>query len=109
ASRSITWTPGNYLLHPTFKAFKKVVSGTVAGTVKDTSGAAVQNALIEATSPDDTFSTVAGSTGAYQLILVGGTYAITASADGFTAADTVYSDLNIQAESVSTGYDFTLQ
>lgn len=109
ASKSITWTPGNYILHPTFKAFKKVISGTVAGTVKDRSGAGIQNALVEASGSNETIATVTDSTGAYKLILVESNYDVSASASGYSTPDTLYEGLSVQAEAKLTDYGFVLQ
>ncbi len=108
ASKSITWTPGNYLLHPTFKAFKQVISGTISGTVQDTTGVGIPNALIEASGSYDIVATVSDSTGTYKLILVEDTYDIEVSAGGWTTADTVYTSLDLQAESQLPGYNFIL-
>ena len=108
ASKSITWTPGKYILHPTFKAFKKVISGTVAGTVTDTSGAGVPNALVEASASNETTATVTDSTGAYKLVLVEGNYDISASADGYSASDITYEGLSVQSEANLTDRDFVL-
>ena len=108
ASKSITWTPGNYKLLPVFKVFKKVLSGTIAGSVKDSSGTGIVNAVVTATGSSDDVSTVTDSTGAYKLILLEDTYSLEASADGFTGADTTYTGVQLQAESNLTGYDFTL-
>ena len=108
ASKSITWTPGNYKLQPVFKVFKKVLSGTVAGSVKDISGTGIVNAVVTATGSNDDVSTVTDDTGAYKLILLEGSYSIGASADGFTGADITYTGVQVQAESNLTGFDFIL-
>jgi len=109
ASKSITRTPKRYLLRPTFRAFKKVLSGTVSGTVKDAAGVGIPNALVEAITPNDTVSTVTDSTGAYKLILLEGTYDLKASAEGYTTADTTYTGVEVGAGADLTGYDFVLQ
>ena len=108
ASKSITWTPGNYKLSPVFKVFKKVLSGTVAGSVNDSSGTSLVNAVVTATGSSDDVSTVTDSTGAYKLILPEDSYSIEASADGFAGADTTYTGVQVQAGSNLTGFDFTL-
>ncbi|MFQ6616342.1 MAG: DUF4382 domain-containing protein [Fidelibacterota bacterium] len=108
ASQSITWTPGNYQLRPSFKALKKVVSGTVSGTVTDTAGAAIVNALVEATGTSESFATVSDSLGSYTLIVVEGIYDVEGSAQGYVSSDTVYSGISVEAESDLTGYDFVL-
>ena len=109
ASKSITWTPGKYLLKPVFKVFKKVLSGTVAGSVKDISGTGIVNAVVTAiTALSDSVSTLSDSTGAYKLILLEDSYSFEASADGFTGADTTYTGVQVQADSNLTGFDFIL-
>ena len=108
ASKSITWTPGKYLLSPVFKVFKKVLSGTIAGSVKDSAGTGIVNAVVTAMGSSDDVSTVTDSTGAYKLILLEDSYSLEASADGFTGADTTYTGVQLQAESNLTGFDFTL-
>ena len=109
ASKSIKWTPGNYKLSPVFKVFKKVLSGTVAGSVNNFSGTSIANAVVTAiTVSSDSVSTVTDSTGAYKLILLEDSYSLEASADGFAGADTTYTGVQVQAESNLTGFDFTL-
>lgn len=109
ASKSITWTPGNYLLRPAFRAFKKVLSGTISGTVKDAAGEGIPNALVEAITQNDTTSTVTDSAGVYKLILLEGTYDLKASAEGYTTADTTYTGVEVNAGDNLTGYNFILQ
>lgn len=109
ASKSIIWTPNNYRLHPTFKAFKKVISGTVAGNVQDAAGEGIPNALVEAAVSNSTSSTVTDSSGAYKLILVEGTYDLKASAEDYTSADTTYTEVEVNAGDDLIGYDFILQ
>jgi len=108
-AKSIKWTPKNYQLNPTFKAFKKVISGTLAGTVRDPAGTGVRNALVEATSGDETIATLTDSTGAYKLILPEGPYGLQATAEGYTTADTTYADVLVNAGGQLTGYDFVLR
>ena len=108
-STSITWTPGNYLLRPAFRAFKKLLSGTVSGTVRDTAGMGIPNALVEAITANTTTSTLTDSVGAYKLILLEGTYDIRASAEDYTTADTTYTEVEVHAGDNLTGYDFVLQ
>ena len=109
ASKSITWTPRKYLLRPAFKAFKKVLSGTVAGNVKDAAGAGISNALVEAITPNDVTTTVTDSNGAYKLILLEDTYELKASAEGYTKADTTYTGVEVGAGADLIGYSFVLQ
>jgi len=109
ASKSITWTPKKYMLRPSFRTFTRVVSGTLSGTVKDAAGVDIPNALVEASSSDDTISTVTDSTGAYTLILVEGIYDLEASAEGYTSSDPSYAGVEMEAGVDLTGYDFALQ
>ncbi|MEA1913324.1 MAG: DUF4382 domain-containing protein, partial [candidate division WOR-3 bacterium] len=110
ASKSIEWTGEQYLLHPEFRVFEKAFSGAVLGSVEDTLGAGIPNALCEGvTSTFDTLSTLTDSTGGYVLILLRDTYKIIASAEGYTTSDTVYSDVVVVADSILEGYDFILQ
>lgn len=108
-SRSIKWTPHNYQMTPTFKAFKKIISGTVAGTAADSLGQGVHNALIEATMGDDVTATLTDTLGRYQLILLEGTYDIAASADAYTRVDTTYAGVSVAAEAQLQELDFTLR
>jgi ribosomal protein S11 len=94
---------------PEFRAFKKVLSGAVSGTVKDIAAVAIPNALIEAITTNDTASTVTDSTGAYKFILLEGTYDLKASADGYTTVDTAYTGVEVNAGENLTGYNFILQ
>lgn len=112
ASRAINWSPDPYHLHPTFKAFMKVVSVKVSGVVEDDLGAGIENAVVEAvSSDDDTTATLTDALGAYKLILLEGMYEISASAVGYTTADTTYTDVEVDPMLASelTGYDFVLQ
>jgi len=111
ASKSINWNSQPYHLHPTFKAFMKVVSVTVSGVVKDELGDGIENALVEAVSSENSAATLTDASGAYKLILTEGIYDISASADGYTSADKTYVDVEIDPEQATalTGYDFVLQ
>ncbi|HID93906.1 MAG TPA: DUF4382 domain-containing protein [bacterium (Candidatus Stahlbacteria)] len=109
ASKSIIWTPGIYLLRPTFRAFKKILSGTISGSVKDTTGMGIPNALVKAISLNDTVSTITNSTGSYKLILPAGIYDIGASAEDYTVADTMYIGVEVQAGKDLINYDFVLE
>jgi len=111
ASKSIKWVPGlgQYRMRPTFKAFKKLLSGTVAGSVQDTAGVGIVNALVEAIASNDTTATVTNSTGAYKLILLEGMYDLKASAEGYTTADTFYTGVEVNAGVNLMGYNFILR
>jgi hypothetical protein len=110
APKSITWTPKKYLLRPSFKAFEKVISGTVSGmvTAEGPAGAGIANALVEAVTPDDVVSTVTDDTGAYKLVLPEGMYDLKASAEGYTGVDDTHTGLEVKAEVDLTDYNFTL-
>jgi hypothetical protein len=111
ASKAINWNPDPYHLHPTFKAFMKVLSVKVSGAVQDDVGDPIENALVEAVnSDDDTTSTLTDALGAYKLILLEGMYEISASAAGYTTADITYTDVEVDPMLATelTGYDFVL-
>jgi len=111
ASHSITHASDKYILKPSFKAFKKSLSAMLSGTVKDIIGLPIENATVAAITDSDTSGTVTGSDGAYTLILLEGTYDISASADGYSTSDTTYTGVHVDPDSadVMTGYDFRLQ
>ncbi len=110
ASKSVMKTAHRYQLRPVFKAFKKVLSGTLAGSVKEPTGAGIPNAMVAAVSADDdSTSTLTDSEGAYKLILPEGIYGLQASAEGYTAADTTYADVAVSAGAVLTGFFFVLE
>jgi len=69
----------------------------------------IPNALVEAITQNDTTSTVTDSTGAYKLILLEGAYDLTASAEGYTSADTTYTGVEVNAGANLAGYNFILQ
>jgi hypothetical protein len=111
ASRAINWNPDPYHLHPTFKAFMKVLSVKVSGVVGDDLGEPIENALVEAvSSDDDTTATLTDALGAYTLILPEGMYDISASAAGYTTADIAYTDVEVDPTLATelTGYNFVL-
>ncbi len=96
--RSVKWNPNRYSLRPTFKAFKKILSGTVSGVVTDTSGAFVPNASVHAVSNGDSTTTVTTDEGAFKFILLAGTYDIAASAESYEGANTSYTGVQVAAE-----------
>lgn len=108
-SKSIDWTSEPYQLRPTFRIFELSQSGSVSGTVKDTSDVGIPNVLCMATTPTDTLTTLTESTGEYMLILLEGNYDISVSAEGYTTSDTVYTGVAVNADSNLTGYDFICQ
>ncbi|OGC77148.1 MAG: hypothetical protein A2Z27_00455 [candidate division Zixibacteria bacterium RBG_16_50_21] len=109
ASKSVELADGKYLLHPTYRAFSTVTSGSVAGMVSDTSGAGIPGALVQAASTTDTVGTLTDSSGGYKLILPGGVYDISANAAGFSIADTTYQNVTIQPGEQLNGFNFVLK
>ena len=90
-------------------AIAQVSSGTVVGTVLDSSGAAVPNAKVEAKNiaTGVVTPTTASSQGDYRIgNLLAGTYSITASATGFNTA--TLENLTVDANKVATA-NLTLQ
>ena len=70
---------------------QSMLAGAIAGTVIDTTGAAIVGAKVTATSKEtgSVASVVSSATGAYRFsLLTPGTYVVTASARSFTAATT---------------------
>jgi hypothetical protein len=110
AGKSIVWNPQKYILNPSFKAFKKVISVRLSGSVANTLGQPISNALIEATGSEYSSSTVSDEFGSYMLILPQGTYSIGASAVGYSDVDTTYTGVTVDPDIATeyTGYDFTL-
>ena len=111
AGKSVRHNANGYTLQPTFKTFKSVLSGTVAGAVRDTLGVGILHAAVEAVNAatNDTTTTLTDSTGAYQLVLLEGTYDITASAQGYAISDTAYAGVYVQAMADLLEYDFVMQ
>lgn len=108
-SKSVDWTSEPYQLRPTFRIFETYQSGSVSGTVKDTSDVGIPNVLCMATTLTDTLTTLTESTGEYMLILLDGNYNISVSAEGYTTSDTIYTGVVVSADSNLTGYDFICQ
>ena len=110
ASRSINKHPNQdrYSMRPTFKVFRSVVSGTIAGTVLDTSGAGLDDVVVNAIAGEDTTTTLTDADGGYQFILLAGDYELSADAFELTA-DTIYTAVNLTSGSNLTGYDFTME
>jgi len=107
AAKSLKLNPGinRYVMEPTFRAFKKDVSGTVAGTVLNEKNAPVDNAAIFAVAGQDTIAgTVSDTDGKYLLVAPAGTYDVMAEAEGLVP-DTSYS-VELQEQQNLTGYDF---
>lgn len=111
AGHSINWTPNDYKLKPVVHAFKKIISEELSGTVTDTLGVAVEDALVTAHSGVDSTSTFTDTLGEYTLILPSGTWTIGATSDSLPTADTVYTDVVVDPDdaTVLTGFDFVLE
>jgi len=110
AERSINKHPtqDSYSLQPTFRIFKSVLSGTIAGIAFDTTGSGIEDVSVYAVSGADTITTLTNETGGYMFILLDGTYNISAS--GFElAADTIYQSIELEAGDELTNYNFILK
>ncbi len=92
-----------------FKAWKKTISGTIAGQVADKEGTALENTTIYFVTPeDDSTSTITDANGAYLRHLPEGTYSVSAVHSDFTSVDTSYTDVSLAAGESLIGYDFVL-
>jgi len=109
AERSINKHPtqDRYSLQPTFRVIKKVLSGTISGKVAKSDQTALASASVYAVSGSDSITTLTNSDGYYQLVVLAGTYDISAAADGFTA-DTLYQSVVIEAEENLTHQNFIM-
>src|SRR5438876_10831158 len=78
---------GALLLSSTTAGAQSSASGTIAGTVRDTTGAVLPGATVEATSPaliEKVRTVVTDDQGRYQIVdLRAGTYTVTVSVPGF--------------------------
>jgi hypothetical protein len=108
ASKSINWESKPYKLTPFFRIFELSLAGFIKGTVKDSSGAAIRLALLEAANSVDTFATLTDTLGEYSFAIPEGYYNISASAEGYTKSDTVY-EVTVNRTDVLDGYDFMLK
>jgi len=99
---------GGYLLKPVFHAFKKTVTGSIAGAVTNDSDEAVENATVWFVQGEDSVSTITGATGSYFRYLVAGTYNVTVEHPDYSAADTTYEDIEVAEGEDLTDYDFVL-
>lgn len=97
-----------YTMRPTFKVFKSVLSGTMAGTVVDTLGVGMEDIVVQAVSGGDTTSTITTEAGLYKFILLEGTYDLSATGLGLEA-DTSYSAVALTSGTQLSGYDFILE
>jgi hypothetical protein len=85
-----------------------ITKGSIAGVVRDASGAVVANAKVRLTSPFGVHTTTTGNTGDYAFsnLAVGAGYAVTVEQAGFTTAK--LTNLSIGANQRATA-DITLQ
>jgi len=97
-----------YSLQPTFRVIKKVLSGTISGKVTQSDNTGVVNASVYAVTGSDSIATLTNADGYYKLILLAGTYDISAAAVGFTA-DTLYQDVILNAEDDLANKDFIME
>jgi len=97
-----------YSLQPTFRVMKKVLSGTISGKVTQSDQTALANASVYAVSGSDSIVTLTNADGYYQLVVLAGTFNISAAANGFTA-DTLYQSVAVEAEDALTNYNFIMQ
>lgn len=107
AAKSLKLNPGinRYIIDPTFRAYKKDVSGTIAGSVKNEKNVSLSNAAIFAVTGQDTVAgSVSDTDGNYLLVAPAGTYSLVAEAEGLVP-DTTYS-VDLQEKQNLTGYDF---
>ena len=112
AGKSLNIASNDYKLKPVFKTFKKVVSGTIAGSVKIAGDTPVANALITAVNtadPNDSVSTISDSSGEYKLVVLAGTYDVTAASELYPIADRSYAGVAVSAGGSLTGKNFILQ
>ena len=111
AKKSVKWNPGQdlYMMHPTFKAYKRTTAGAISGFVRTPALVPVPNVRIEAVSTtNDTIATLTGIGGAYLMFVPAGTYTVSASSTPYPIADTVYTGVNVAAGVSLEGYNFTV-
>lgn len=97
-----------YSLQPTFRVIKKVLSGTISGKVTNFDDTGLANASVYAVNGSDSITTLTNADGYYKLILLAGTYDISAAAVGF-AADTLYQDVILNAEDELANKNFIME
>lgn len=109
AERSINKHPiqERYILQPTFRVFKSVLSGTISGTVVDSVGNGLQDVSVYAVSNGDSVTTLTNTDGNYKLILLAGNYAVSAASYDLMA-DTVYQNIAIDAEENVVNLNFVM-
>lgn len=108
-SKSVIVANGEYKLKPTYNLFKENISGTILGTVADTLGSPIENALVEAAGSSYTTSTLTDNNGMYLFILPIDTYDLTASLDSTSITDTTYIGVVLNASDSLFGYDFIIE
>lgn len=112
AGKSINWEVQPYELTPNFRIFQSSTAGFVRGAVRDTSGAFIKLAAVQAVSMADTMVVLSAdldTTHSFCFMLPEGTYDISAFADGYTISDTIYEGVVVNSDSVLDGYNFTLE
>ncbi len=90
-------------------SFAQIDTGSIVGTIRDSSGALLANATVTATNKatNVTANTVTNSSGQYQFsALQPGTYAVKASSPGFGAQEVNDIEITVQSR---PSIDFTLQ
>jgi len=110
ASKSINKHPNQdrYSMRPTFKVFKSVLSGTIAGTVSDSLGTGMEDVVVQAISGTDTTTTISNTAGSYKFVLLQGSYDLSAMAFELES-DTSYTSTDLSSGSQLVGYDFVLK
>jgi len=111
ASKSVKWNPGQdlYMMHPTFKAYKRTTAGAISGMVRTSLLTPVSNVRIEAISTtSDTVATLTSLNGAYLMFVPAGTYTVTAHSSLHSFVDTVYTGVHVAAGVSLQGYNFTV-
>ncbi len=107
-SKSVISASSKYILTPTFRAFKQILSGTIAGTVVDALGDPLENITIDVAGVEYATSTITDAEGNYLLILPEDTYDITATAENLTANKT-YTGVELNPLDELTGFDFIME
>jgi len=90
-------------------SFAQIDTGSIVGTIRDSSGALLATATVTATNKatNITLTTTTNGAGEYQFIAVRpGTYTIKATAPGFAAQEVNNVEINVQSR---PSIDFTLQ
>lgn len=110
AARSISKHPtqDRYAMRPTFRVFKSVLSGTISGTIIDTSGIGIEDVFVYSVAGSDSLATLSSESGEYKFILISGTYTISAAGYNLTA-DTTFQAIVLNIGDELVGYDFIME